>query len=400
MKKVYCLFAMMLLGHQLLIAQSSYNFGINFAGTYYPDGSTVVLPCGVQTVRAFVQSDNAPGTPGYKNGSPDDLYPASWQIAQENNSVSRDFNTSLSGGGVIAFKGIVATVGFGITQPFDVQITVVRPVPNLSVSGDPLICSGQTKTYTLSGASAGDQINWSSSLPGSSNGTQFNATGNGNNGPTFVTANVMTANGCGTFAASQAVQVGPQSAVDIVGMSPGAYFSAGQTVNLYVNESVLAYNWSVSGGTITGSSTSQYITVTLDNCFNGQTANNNFSANVNLTNECGTGNTYNENTYAVCDGSTPLGRQASAEKDRGFSVVVYPNPVGKQFSVGINGAAGQSVQFRLTNLRGQTVIEQQAQVATNAHTEILDLPTSAIGLYLLQVSTPTQSQTVKVAKTE
>ena len=85
-------------------------------------------------------------------------------------------------------------------------------------------------------------------------------------------------------------------------MDPSTYLSAGQTVTLSVNESALGYNWYIAGGTIIGSSTNQSVTVQLDNCFSGQTANNDFDANVTLTDGCGTGPIYHEHTYAPCGG--------------------------------------------------------------------------------------------------
>ncbi|MBC8151815.1 MAG: T9SS type A sorting domain-containing protein [Bacteroidetes bacterium] len=101
-------------------------------------------------------------------------------------------------------------------------------------------------------------------------------------------------------------------------------------------------------------------------------------------------------TYAA---TCPVGaRLASPEATRSLAVVVYPNPVGAEFSVGISGAAGESVRFELTNLAGQTVVEQRAEVVSNQHTETLRMPASGSGMYLLRVSTNGQSQTVKVLK--
>ena len=94
----------------------------------------------------------------------------------------------------------------------------------------------------------------------------------------------------------------------------------------------------------------------------------------------------------------PANARISAEPTGVFSVVVYPNPVGEQFSVGVSGAVGQTVRYRLSNLQGQTVLEQRGTAQTDQHTETIKLPTPAAGLYLLQVSTDTRSLTIKVLK--
>ncbi len=91
-------------------------------------------------------------------------------------------------------------------------------------------------------------------------------------------------------------------------------------------------------------------------------------------------------------------RVASTEAAAPFEVVVYPNPVGEQFSVGVSGATGQTIRFRISTLNGQTVVEQRAVAESDAHTETLKLPASGAGLYLLQVSTDTQTKTLKVLK--
>ncbi|MBC8151816.1 MAG: T9SS type A sorting domain-containing protein [Bacteroidetes bacterium] len=102
---------------------------------------------------------------------------------------------------------------------------------------------------------------------------------------------------------------------------------------------------------------------------------------------------------ATYTATCPVGvRLASPETVRSLAVVVYPNPVGAEFTVGVSGAAGESVRFELTNLTGQTVVEQRAEVVSDQHTETLRMPAPGSGMYLLRVSTNGQSQTVKVLK--
>ncbi len=92
------------------------------------------------------------------------------------------------------------------------------------------------------------------------------------------------------------------------------------------------------------------------------------------------------------------GRVASAETVSNFDAMVYPNPVGEQLTVRVSGAAGQAVRYQLTNLQGQTVVEQQSKAGSDVHSETLKLPASGSGVYLLRVSTDGQSETLKVLK--
>ena len=94
----------------------------------------------------------------------------------------------------------------------------------------------------------------------------------------------------------------------------------------------------------------------------------------------------------------PANARISTESTAPFEVTVYPNPVSEQFSVGVSGAAGQVVRYRLSSLQGQCLLEQRSTAETDQHTETIKLPASAAGLYLLQVSTDAHSQTVKVLK--
>ncbi len=78
---------------------------------------------------------------------------------------------------------------------------------------------------------------------------------------------------------------------------------------------------------------------------------------------------------------------------------VYPNPVvGSSVAVQIRNAADQTVQLRLIDLRGKVVREQQVQVLTNQHTERIELSNLPAGMFLIHVSTGSQSQSKTMLK--
>jgi hypothetical protein len=187
-------------------AQAQYALGIVVDGTWYPNGSIISKTCGQHTFRVYTQTDPAYSW-GWKQNAKFEL-PSGWQISQNTSATDKIIVTDQNSGGVIKFTNVYYSYNFLTYGPFDVQVTINRPTPSLSVTGDDLICSGQSKTYNLSGSVSGDQISWSTNLSGSSSSTSVQISASGNPGASYVTANVNTANGCGTFSATKSVWAG------------------------------------------------------------------------------------------------------------------------------------------------------------------------------------------------
>jgi hypothetical protein len=100
-------------------------------------------------------------------------------------------------------------------------------------------------------------------------------------------------------------------------------------------------------------------------------------------------------------GQEPTGsaRVAYTEAGSGLSVKVLGNPIqNDQVSFEVTGAEGQSLQVQLLTPQGRVVNQQLVPRAEANQRHQLSVAGQAGGLFLLQVSTPTQSQTVKVMK--
>jgi hypothetical protein len=81
-----------------------------------------------------------------------------------------------------------------------------------------------------------------------------------------------------------------------------------------------------------------------------------------------------------------------------LTVQVLGNPVeGQTVEVEVGGAAGQPLSLRLVDIKGQPLDEQHRPAAQAVERVRLRVGAGA-GLYLLQVSTPSQHQTLKVLK--
>ena len=81
-----------------------------------------------------------------------------------------------------------------------------------------------------------------------------------------------------------------------------------------------------------------------------------------------------------------------------LSVSLYPNPVGEEFAVSIQGAQGQSVRLVLTDVSGRWVANTVVDVTSSDQREQLRFGGQGSGLYLLRVSTAQQAVTLKVIK--
>ena len=82
-------------------------------------------------------------------------------------------------------------------------------------------------------------------------------------------------------------------------------------------------------------------------------------------------------------------------------VTVLGNPVvGKTVAVEVRGAEGQSLSLQLSDERGHLVSEQSVGRAGEVERQTLHLGQTPAGVLLLRVSTSTQSQTLKLLKTE
>ena len=105
--------------------------------------------------------------------------------------------------------------------------------------------------------------------------------------------------------------------------------------------------------------------------------------------------TYVFNFAAFCSGSA---RVATGEPTRTLEVTVMGNPNPNDWAdVEIRGAQGHPLQLRLSNSHGQWISEHSVDLANPVERHRIRFDSSA-GLYMLQVSTPTQTRIVKVIR--
>ena len=91
-------------------------------------------------------------------------------------------------------------------------------------------------------------------------------------------------------------------------------------------------------------------------------------------------------------------RLATSEFTGTFTARIYPNPVGQELTVGIEGAQGQRVRLQLTDLSGKPLAEQAVDVVENDQRAKLNIVRQPSGVYLLRVSSDRHAVTLRVLK--
>ncbi len=94
-------------------------------------------------------------------------------------------------------------------------------------------------------------------------------------------------------------------------------------------------------------------------------------------------------------------RLAGFEVSSSLQVKVLGNPVlNQEVSIEVSGAQGQILRYELTDINGQQVQVHQVEQASLVERQTLGLGHRGAGLFLLRVSTPTQSRILKLLKND
>ncbi|HLL93783.1 MAG TPA: Calx-beta domain-containing protein, partial [Spirosoma sp.] len=107
------------------------------------------------------------------------------------------------------------------------------------------------------------------------------------------------------------------------------------------------------------------------------------------------------NWLAACNGGSNARIGVGVSAESLVNVRIIGNPVRNgQVSVEVRGATGQLLRLNLTDMRGQMIGTHQVEQADSVEHHTFEVSRQTTGLLLLRVTTPTQSQTVKVIKVE
>lgn len=361
-------------------------FGIKINGVYFSNGSTVEITCNSGPLQFIVSGYDA--TQNSNNYS--FTYPPGWQVTASPNDYNKTLQPDPATGGSISFNRLLLWSN-GSQYDVTVYLNIVRNTPtNLSVTGDGFICDGQTKTFNLSGSQPGDQISWSTNLSGSSNSTSLQASKGGANGLSYVTANVTTATGCGTFSPSTNVWAGVPSiqtmSADGNIVYPNSTYdlcpSSASNLGIDHQGSASSVSWSIVDNTSGASIISSYPNTAQISSGSNQGS---FSVQIALSNTCGSASPIPSYDFSV----TSCGYRA---------YTLSPNPAKDEFSVDFEGSAeeknipeqfdliaetayGSGKAVRTFDMRGQAALNQ-AKSSRKLTFDVKNLPR---GRYILRV---------------
>ncbi len=268
--------------------------------------SSVPINCGYPITQSFsLNSSGVTGITGYTwnlgttpNGWIYNGNPAPQTIITSSNTLqlsSACISTSP--------KNVSATVLVNNAPLSTATSTVIfnAALPSFTVNGSSSICNSTPTTYNIIEAfPCNANITWTASPTGivnltpTGNTVQLIKTGNGN---VVLTATISSV--CGIKTAIKVIELGTQTASNIIGLYPPLGVSPGELLELSVGENGTSYQWNVEGGVIHGSSNQSFVTVQVDQCppglYNGY-----INVYCTITNGCGTGNTYSEWTTIDC----------------------------------------------------------------------------------------------------
>ncbi len=322
---------------------------------------------------------------------------SNWISGGNSVTVTSDLSNGIGSG--IRIRPVNTQCGTGLIEGQEASIAISRPAPTLDISPfSQTICSGSAN-YTLSGVPAGASVSWSVSHPGEASV----AAQSGNQNVAVVTRTgtadinatlTATVTHCSfTYNITARIVLGTPVPDDIIGMDISTHLTGGQYITLYINEPGSSYNWSVTGGTIIGSNTGQYVYAKLDNCSLGQVTLNEFSATISYQNACGSSNSKGETAYAECDGNSP--------PEDGISI--SPNPAKGDLYVEIKDenpeiktlARKRSIKYELYDVYSKQVLRQWI-FKNDLNKRTLNIRGIKKGIYVLQITRGNQVQSAKV----
>ncbi len=151
----------------------------------------------------------------------------------------------------------------------------------------------------------------------------------------------------------------------------------------------------VTGETITFRVVNESLPTTMGGPYSLKLYTDNPVINLRAMQGSGSEAAYAYNWLAACNANS---RIAATERAEPLTVTVLGNPVvGETVDVEIRGAAGQSVRIQTIDGRGYSISTSRIEQAADVERTTVQLRPVA-GVYLLQVSTATQQQTIKLIR--
>ncbi|MFM7015362.1 MAG: T9SS type A sorting domain-containing protein, partial [Bacteroidota bacterium] len=246
------------------------------------------------------------------------------------------------------------------------------------------LCGTSNVTYSVSPMSGATSYVWTVPTGATISGTSTSNSITVNFRSSFTSGNITVAanNGCGTGSArSLAVKSTPAIPAVINGPVTVCVNST-QTYSTTTVQGATSYAWTVPGGAVINAGQgSKIISMTY-----GPTASANGIVTVKASNSCGISNV---RVLAVI--STVCPRIGTS-----LAIFAYPNPVQSNLTVEFTAEESQNVNMSMRDASGRVVYAEMKAVAAGANANTIDVSTFAKGIYLLQVQSNNNTETLRV----
>ena len=278
---------------------------------------------------------------------------------QGTNSVT--INWGITGGNLTVDAG--NCFGTSAVQTLSVTVSAAAPAAPGSISGSSTACAGTTGVYTITPVSEASSYTWTAPAGSAVSSGQGTPSANITLGSASGNITVTASNGCGASPAATmsvtvttaSVDLGPDTMVCIY--TPSFVINAGSFSDYQWHDNSTSATFTVDPAALGIGLDTMYVTVTnADGCTDVDSI--------------------------VFDVSPCLG----SPEEESIHVDVFPNPTNGIINIIINNYLQSELEFVITNITGQIVLEKKITNSAGVYSGQLDITMLDKGVYFLQIT--------------
>lgn len=314
---------------------------------------------------------------------------------QGTTSVTVNFNSSFSTSGNIS---VAAGNSCGNSVPASLLISRKTPATPGVISGQAVnVCNQSNVAYSVNNIT-GMTYNWTFSV-----GDASIASGQGTNSvtanfsPGYVTGQIIVTanNACGTSNARKlTVKASPAIPGSITGATSVCVNQQGVPYSISPVIGAISYTWTAPSGSRISDGIVTSTTASLTTTATAITVNYKTTAGllkVKANNACGTSSINSVSIVFVCrESSSNL-----AENGNGFEILASPNPAHDKINISFENNETNACSFTVLDLIGRTLMTINDIAEAGLVKRQFDVSQLSKGIYMLQVKTGTEIQTLK-----
>ncbi len=310
-------------------------------------------------------------------------------------SVNVTYNSSFNGGSISITKSNQCG---SVSQSMMIQRGAIAAKPSTITGPTAGLCGAGNIKYAVTNV-AGITYNWTipagATLAGGQGSNQITINFSSSN---FTgTIGVSAINSCGTSAIrTLSVKATPATPVTINGPTTVCSGSTGNAYSIAPVMGAIKYTWTgpngshiVENGIV--SSTNVLTTASTSITVNYGTVTSSSKLKVAGVNACGTGSVKSKSLV-------PCTPRLSENDNQISNLIVFPNPASDEITVRLESMEMQNVNMIITDIIGRDLIKKEFDAVIGSQEFKLDLSSLQNGIYLIQISTLSGKQVIKITK--